>query len=106
MGLMKKSILFSIAMLSMASTAMAQRMAPSMEVVGNDTICQIFVYSPGDKDGLHGAYLDEKQSCCLRLAEAYWRASCLTLPLCVGSFQLLRACSGGRSHGCLELCLQ
>lgn len=59
---MKKSILFSLAMLSMASTAMAQRMAPSMEVAGNDTVCQIFVYSPGDKDGLHVAYLDEKQT--------------------------------------------
>ena len=59
---MKKNILISLAMLSMASTAMAQRMAPSMEVAGNDTVCQIFVYSPGDKDGLHVAYLDEKQT--------------------------------------------
>lgn len=57
---MKKSILYSLAMLAMAPTAMAQHIQPAMEVAGKDTICQIFVYSPGEKDGLHVAYLNDK----------------------------------------------
>lgn len=59
--MMKKNILYSLAMLTFASTATAQHLTPSMEVAGRDTVCQIFVYSPGDKDGLHVAYLNEKE---------------------------------------------
>lgn len=57
---MKKSILYSLAMLLLSPAAMAQHLQPSIEVAGKDTICQIFVYSPGERDGLHVAYLNEK----------------------------------------------
>lgn len=36
--------------------ASAQRRTPAYEVQGKDTTCQIFMYSPGPKDGLHVAY--------------------------------------------------
>ncbi len=32
---------------------------PAYSIVGKDTTCQIFLYSPGPKDGLHLAYLAE-----------------------------------------------
>lgn len=39
----------------------AQGLQPSYEIAGSDTACQIFVYSPGVKDGLHVAYLTDLQ---------------------------------------------
>lgn len=32
---------------------------PSYQIIGNDTTCQIFLYSPGEKSGLHVAYLTD-----------------------------------------------
>ena len=32
---------------------------PAYTIAGNDTICQIFIYSPSEKDGLHLAYLKD-----------------------------------------------
>ena len=40
-------------------TASAQRALPSYAVVGRDTTCQIFLYSPGPSDGLHVAYVTD-----------------------------------------------
>ncbi len=34
---------------------------PAYEIVGNDTTCQIFLYSPANNDGLHVAYLTEQE---------------------------------------------
>ncbi len=34
---------------------------PACQILGNDTTCQIFVYSPGEKDGLHVAYLNDDE---------------------------------------------
>lgn len=63
---MKKITFLQYAALSVASTLLslpsqAQRPLPAYEIMGNDTACQIFVYSPGIKDGLHVAYLTEGQ---------------------------------------------
>lgn len=38
-------------------TAIAQT-EPFNEIQRGDTTCQIFIYSPGEKNGLHLAYLD------------------------------------------------
>lgn len=40
-------------------TASAQRALPSYAIVGRDTTCQIFLYSPGPSDGLHVAYVTD-----------------------------------------------
>ena len=34
---------------------------PAYEIVGKDTTCQIFLYSPDNSDGLHVAYLTEQE---------------------------------------------
>lgn len=34
---------------------------PAYEIVGKDTTCQIFLYSPDTRDGLHVAYLTEQE---------------------------------------------
>lgn len=36
--------------------ASAQRPKPSYEIVKRDTTCSIFIYSPGEREGLHLAY--------------------------------------------------
>ena len=38
-----------------------QRALPACQIMDTDTVCRIFVYSPGDKDGLHLAYLNETE---------------------------------------------
>lgn len=45
------------ALLCLSLTAAAQ--LPAYTIVGKDTTCQIFVYSPGEHSGLHVAYLDD-----------------------------------------------
>ena len=51
-----------IALLAMACLfAIGLHAQPAYTVIGNDTTCQIFVYSPGEKSGLHLAWLDEQQ---------------------------------------------
>lgn len=64
------SLLSAIALCASASAApSAASMAgagdvqpvPAYEVVGGDTTCNIFVYSPGEKDGLHVAYLTDRE---------------------------------------------
>lgn len=41
--------------------AVAQNTAPEYTISGNDSTCQIFIYSPGEKDGLRLAYLAENE---------------------------------------------
>lgn len=64
---MKKAIL-SLLMPAVSSLALAASPqngdgpdAPAYEIAGSDTTCNIFVYSPGEKDGLHVAYLTDKE---------------------------------------------
>ena len=39
--------------------AHAADVTPSYDIVGNDTVCQVFTYSPNERAGLHLAYLKE-----------------------------------------------
>ncbi len=54
-----KNIL-SLALAIFALEAGAQT-KPAYEIVGKDTTCQIFLYSPDNRDGLHVAYLTEQE---------------------------------------------
>lgn len=54
-----KNIL-SLALAIFALEAGAQT-KPSYEIVGKDTTCQIFLYSPDNHDGLHVAYLTDQE---------------------------------------------
>jgi alpha-L-arabinofuranosidase len=58
---MKKYLSFIAAVL-LSSCIHAADVTPAYSIMGKDTTCQIFLYSPGDKMGLHLAYLgdDEK----------------------------------------------
>lgn len=56
---MKRSILLSLS-LATGLAASAQVPEPAYEIGGRDTVCSIFVYSPGERSGLHAAYLTEK----------------------------------------------
>ncbi len=58
---MKKTYLLLPA-LAMALSAQAQTKEPSYQILGKDTTCQIFVYSPGEKSGLHLAYLSDDET--------------------------------------------
>lgn len=55
---MLKSIL-ALAACGMALPTMAQN--ASYTINGNDTTCQIFVYCPNERDGLHIAYYDDNE---------------------------------------------
>lgn len=55
--LMKKILSLALAFCSLEAFAQSR---PAYEVVGKDTTCQIFLYSPGDRAGLHVAYLTDK----------------------------------------------
>lgn len=55
---MKKSLLL-LAAAALAAQTRAQQPVPAYQIIGRDTTCQIFVYSPGEKDGLHLAYLTD-----------------------------------------------
>jgi alpha-L-arabinofuranosidase len=57
---MKKLNIFIFALLFQIN-ALAQNMEPEYTITGKDSICQIFIYSPGEKDGLHLAYLGENE---------------------------------------------
>ncbi len=50
----------SLALALFALEAGAQS-KPSYEIVGKDTTCQIFLYSPGNRAGLHVAYLTDQE---------------------------------------------
>lgn len=52
---MKKTLLTLISLAALSANA--QMKTPEYEIVGQDTTCQIFVYSPGIRNGLHVAYL-------------------------------------------------
>jgi hypothetical protein len=58
---MKKTVTVLIA-LATALCGWSQRRQPAYQVLGNDTTCQIFIYSPGEKDGLHVAYLTDDET--------------------------------------------
>ncbi len=57
---MKK--LLMAAALCVAAEANAQQATPAYQIVAKDTTCQIFVYSPGERDGLHVAYLTDDET--------------------------------------------
>ncbi len=49
-------------LLSFSSQAKAQQVdQPAYAIVGNDSVCQIFVYCPAPNDGLHLAYLTDDE---------------------------------------------
>ena len=58
---MKRTLTLLIA-LATALCGWSQRRQPAYQVLGNDTTCQIFIYSPGEKDGLHVAYLSDDET--------------------------------------------
>jgi hypothetical protein len=57
-----KQILKLIALAGLSLPANAQNPMPAYQIMDNDTTCEVFIYSPGPRDGLHLAYLtdDEK----------------------------------------------
>ena len=48
--------LLVVALLSCGSLQ-AQNVVPAYAIQGKDSTCQIFVYSPGEREGLHLAFL-------------------------------------------------
>ena len=58
---MKVYLLFIVSSL-LAVNVKAAYVTPAYSVIGNDTTCQIFVYSPGDMAGLHLAYLGDNDT--------------------------------------------
>lgn len=58
--IMKKFNILLVSLVLQVS-AMAQSVEPEYTISGNDSTCQIFVYSPGEKDGLRLAYLGENE---------------------------------------------
>lgn len=57
-----KKILIALTSLWMTTSAMADQVTPEYTIQGNDTTCQIFIYSPGEKEGLHLAFLTDDDS--------------------------------------------
>lgn len=47
--------------MALSMSAQAQTAMPAYQIVGRDTTCQIFVYSPGEREGLHVAYLTDDE---------------------------------------------
>ena len=58
--IMKKFNILLVSLVLQVS-AMAQSVEPEYTISGNDSTCQIFVYSPGEKEGLRLAYLGENE---------------------------------------------
>ena len=54
-------LLLLLAGAALSANAYGQRALSACQIMDADTVCRIFVYSPGDKDGLHLAYLDETE---------------------------------------------
>ena len=54
-------LLLLLASVALSGNVFGQRSLPACQIMDTDTVCRIFVYSPGDKDGLHLAYLDETE---------------------------------------------
>lgn len=54
-----KKLYFLLPAMALSLTVQAQSVQPAYQIVGRDTTCQIFVYSPGERDGLRLAYLTE-----------------------------------------------
>lgn len=59
---MKKTWMILVACAAVQAHAQQQQPLPAYQILGKDTTCQVFVYSPSERDGLHLAYLtdDEK----------------------------------------------
>ncbi len=59
---MKKPWMILVACAAVQAHAQQQQPLPAYQILGKDTTCQVFAYSPGERDGLHLAYLtdDEK----------------------------------------------
>ena len=55
-----RRVLGVAALLLMASSLMAQRQSRPLTVAARDAAPRIFVYSPGERDGLHVAFLNEE----------------------------------------------
>lgn len=56
-----RHIITLLSCIAVSSALHAQSPNPSYEIIGKDTTCNIFIYSPGEKDGLHVAYLTDKE---------------------------------------------
>lgn len=54
-------LLLLLASVALSGNVFGQRSLPACQIMDTDTVCRIFVYSPGDKDGLRLAYLDETE---------------------------------------------
>ncbi|MGM9708456.1 MAG: alpha-L-arabinofuranosidase C-terminal domain-containing protein [Prevotella sp.] len=54
-------LLLLLASVALSGNVFGQRSLPACQIMDTDTVCRIFVYSPGDKDGLHLAYLEETE---------------------------------------------
>ncbi len=57
---MKKSLMLLAT--CFALQAKAQQPLPLYQIVGSDTTCAVFIYSPGEKAGLHLAYLTDDET--------------------------------------------
>lgn len=51
--------LAAVIIAAMPVVALADNDTPAYEIAGKDTVCQIFIYSPGERSGLHLAYLTD-----------------------------------------------
>lgn len=71
---MKKTLLFATCLFSLLCTngkstasptfmgnKSMEEQEPAYEIAGRDSVCSIFVYSPGEKEGLRIAYLTDKE---------------------------------------------
>lgn len=54
-----KNLFLLLSMTILPYAVRAQNLQPAYQLLGNDTTCQIFLYSPGEREGLHLAYLTD-----------------------------------------------
>lgn len=59
---MKRQLLLLAFGLCLTVQGQAQDKEPACQIVGRDSTCQIFLYSPGEQQGLHVAYLSEDET--------------------------------------------
>ncbi len=58
---MKKIWMILAAWAAVQAQAQQQQPLPAYQILGKDTTCQVFVYSPGEREGLHLAYLTDDE---------------------------------------------
>ena len=64
-------LLLLLASVALSGNVFGQRSLPACQIMDTDTVCRIFVYSPGEKDGLHLAYLDEMKRMDMEIASEF-----------------------------------